>query len=194
VSRRTVILWRRVDHPGHEMAELTATAAGWRLSGIALLSHEGQPCRLEYRIECDVAWQTREVRVWGHRAGVPIALDLRRSPSSGWQVNGSPATALDGCVDVDLGFSPSTNLLPIRRAGLAVGGRVSVRAAWVRFPELTVEVLEQEYTRLGPATYRYESTGGAFRRELSVSADGVVLDYPGLWVAESTASVESHVA
>jgi hypothetical protein len=88
---------------------------------------------------------------------------------------------VQGCIDVDLGFSPSTNLLPIRRLKLAMGARANVRAAWVRFPELTLEVLEQTYTRMAELTYLYESAGGEFKRELTVNSDGFVVDYPGLW-------------
>jgi hypothetical protein len=107
--------------------------------------------------------------------------------------------ALQGCTDVDLGFSPSTNLLPVRRLGLAIGARAPVRAAWVRFPELTLEVLEQAYTRVSATTYLYESAGGAFRRELTVNSAGFVLEYPDFWRAEAVttdsdvrASVTDH--
>src|SRR5205814_2718699 len=53
-----------------------------------------------------------------------------------------------GCLDVDLGITPSTNTLPIRRLGLAVGQAKEVRAAWIVFPELEVRLLTQTYTRL----------------------------------------------
>ena len=65
-----------------------------------------------------------------------------------------------------------------------------MRAAWVRFPELSLEVLEQVYTRLTERTYTYQSAGGAFRRELAVDVAGFVLDYPGLWVAEARSGGE----
>ena len=86
--------------------------------------------------------------------------------------------------DIDLGFSPATNLLPIRRLELTVGASATVRAAWVRFPEMMLEVLDQVYTRLGPDRYLYESAGGEFRRELTVNRRGFVIDYPGFWRAE----------
>ena len=88
---------------------------------------------------------------------------------------------------VDLGFSPSTNLLPIRRLRLAVGATAPIRAAWVRFPELTTEVLEQTYTRLATDRYLCQSVAGRFRRELTVDTTGLVLDCPGLWIAEARA-------
>jgi hypothetical protein len=44
-----------------------------------------------------------------------------------------------GCVNIDLNFSPSTNLLPIRRLDLSVGASAIVRAAWLRFPGMNVQ-------------------------------------------------------
>lgn len=69
---------------------------------------------------------------------------------------------------------------------------VPVRAAWIRFPELTTEVLKQVYTRLTPNQYLYGSAKGTFRRELKVDESGFVLDYPGLWMAETRAGEETH--
>jgi RimJ/RimL family protein N-acetyltransferase len=182
---RSTILWRRIDLPGHEVGELTALATGWRLSGVAALAHEQRPCRVEYDIECDAAWRTQRVRIRGHVAGAPATLDLARDANDEWSANGTPVPSLQGCLDVDLGFSPSTNLLPIRRLSLGIGEHASVRAAWVRFPDLTLAVLEQVYTRLGETSYRYESAGGTFRRDLTVNAEGCVLDYPDFWRAEA---------
>jgi len=90
-----------------------------------------------------------------------------------------------GCIDLDLNFSPSTNLLPIRRLSLTVGEEASVRAAWLRFPSFTLEPLEQIYRRTGATTYVYESAGGRFVRELIVNEAGFVTLYPGIWQAEA---------
>jgi len=113
---------------------------------------------------------------------------LSRDTERAWTANEVRCPAVQGCLDVDLGFSPSTNLLPIRRLNLAIGEHAAVRAAWVRFPGFSLEVLDQTYTRLAESTYLYESAGGQFRRELTVNSDGWVVDYPGLWRAESGAA------
>jgi hypothetical protein len=114
-----------------------------------------------------------------------VALDVARNSAGEWTVGGAPAANLKGCDDIDLGFTPATNLLPIRRLDLSIGGKAAVRAAWVRFPELTVEVLDQVYIRLAEDRYLYESAGGSFRRELRVDEVGFVVDYPGIWMAEA---------
>src|SRR5215212_3322314 len=92
-----------------------------------------------------------------------------------WKVDGNAAKTLKGCTDIDLGCSPSTNTLPIRRLRLGVGSSETIRAAWIRFPELTVEKAEQTYTRLDEFTYRYAS--GTFSAELTVDDDGLVAGY-----------------
>ena len=82
-------------------------------------------------------------------------------------------------------FTPATNLLPVRRLGLAVGARAAVPAAWLRWPDVALEPLDQVYARQAPDRYHYQSGGGAFTALLDVRADGFVVRYPGLWVAES---------
>ena len=41
--------------------------------------------------------------------------------------------AVSGCVDLDLGFTPATNLIAIRRLALSVGASAEVTAAWLDF-------------------------------------------------------------
>jgi len=89
--------------------------------------------------------------------------------------------AVAGCLDVDLAFTPATNLLPLRRLGLAIGESREMTAAWVRFPDLSIEPLAQRYTRLDERRVRYESRGGAFTAELEVDELGLVVSYPPLW-------------
>jgi len=89
-----------------------------------------------------------------------------------------------GSIDLDLHFSPSTNLLPIRRLNLSIGEQAQVKAAWLRFPEFTLEPLEQMYRRVDDVIYHYESAGGKFVAELKVNAVGLVTLYPKVWAAE----------
>lgn len=91
-----------------------------------------------------------------------------------------------GCIDIDLAFSSSTNMLPIRRLDLAIGQEAKVRAAWLRFPSFTLEPLDQLYRRIDAATYRYESAGGVFVTELQVNAAGFAALYPNLWQVEAS--------
>jgi hypothetical protein len=92
---------------------------------------------------------------------------------------------LEGCVDVDISATPFTNTLPIRRLGLAPGESADVSVAYVDIDEMRAWTEEQRYTRLeqnsGDRLYKYESLDGGFTADLPVDADGLVLDYPGLF-------------
>jgi uncharacterized protein len=178
------VLWRWLDRPGHEAAIVRAADAGWVLAGCAAFAHEGSPCQLAYEVVCDEGWRTVSATVDGWVGSRPVGVGIAVDDRGRWRLNGSPCAAADGCIDVDLNFSPSTNLLPIRRLGLSVGEDARVRAAWLRFPEFTLEPLEQVYRRTGPSTYRYQSGDGSFVRDLEVDDLGFVTSYPGFWSAE----------
>src|SRR5205085_597994 len=102
-----------------------------------------------------------------------------------WWAGGRELAELRGFLDVDLGITPATNTLPIRRLGLAVGERRDIVAAWVRFPELAITPLAQRYTRLAPARFRYESHNGRFVADLDVDDLGLVRLYGNGWQCEA---------
>jgi hypothetical protein len=132
-------------------------------------------------VVCDASWQTRRADVRLRDAAGERTLAVV-ADGGRWTVNGREDESIRGCVDIDLAWSPSTNTLPIRRLRLAVGSASGVvTAAWVRFPELSLQPLPQEYRRLSERRYRYESHGGAFAADLEVDGEGLVLDYEGVW-------------
>jgi uncharacterized protein len=185
MSDGATILWRGVDRPGHDSARVSRSANGWMLAGTAVFAHEGVPCRLDYRITTDAAGRTRSAKVEGWVGDVDVDVSIEVDGRGGWRLNGSECPQVEGCIDVDLNFSPSTNLLPIRRLLLDVGAEAEVRAAWLRFPSFTLEPLPQVYRRLSEDVYRYESADGAFVRNLTVDTAGFVTLYPGLFESES---------
>jgi hypothetical protein len=178
------ILWRRLDRRGHEFARVYYRDTSWLLVGTAVLVHEHQACRLDYSIECDSAWNTASCRVTGWLGDQSIEVDISVDPNRHWRLNGAECPTVAGCTDVDLNFSPSTNLLPIRRLDLEVGAESEVKAAWLRFPSFKLERLDQRYQRLSSETYRYESAGGSFVTELQVNSAGLVTLYPSFCQAE----------
>ncbi len=179
------VLWRRLDQPGHESARLFSQHSNWHLTGTAVFAHNQQPCRLDYLIVCDLEWRTLSGKITGWVGNEIVEIELSVDSARRWQLNGQEYSKVAGCIDLDLNFSPSTNLLPIRRLGLAIGQEAKVQAAWLRFPSFSIEPLEQLYRRLDIVTYLYESAGGRFVAELQVNTAGFVTLYPGLWQVET---------
>lgn len=178
------ILWRRLDTPGHEACRYFLHDSSWHLVGTAVFAHNAQPCRLDYVVVCNAAWQTVSGTVRGWIGDETIAIEVAVDATRRWWLNGTECPAVAGSTDIDLNFSPSTNLLPIRRLDLAIGQEAQVQAAWLRFPSFTLEPLVQCYRRLDAATYRYESAGGMFTTDLQVNAAGFVTLYPRFFQVE----------
>lgn len=173
------ISWRRSDEiRADEHCTFSVRDAGASLVGTVLGSDGGTPTRIEYRVLTDGAGATTAVHVRDLRGFAQRTLALARDAKGNWTVDGAPDRMLKGCLDVDLGCSPATNTLPVRRLHLGVGRSKTIHAALVRYPELVVEKVPQTYTRLDEYTYRYAS--GTFEADLVVDEDGVVAQY-GPW-------------
>jgi uncharacterized protein len=170
------VAWRRSDEvEADEHCTLTVRDSGLALVGTVLGAEGGLPVRVEYRVLADRAGMTTAVHVRDLRGFETRTIALERSAKGSWTVDGVAVRGLRGCTDIDLGCSPSTNTLPIRRLRLAIGMAETIQAAWVQFPALTVIKAAQTYTRLDEYTYRYSS--GTFEAELTVDDDGLVAAY-----------------
>ena len=50
-----IMLCRRLDLPGHEIANLEMLDDGWKLSGTAIFAAQQGPAKLDYVVNCDAA-------------------------------------------------------------------------------------------------------------------------------------------
>lgn len=173
--------WQRLDTTGRDTCRLRRRDDGWLLAGTALFDHDGEPCALTYTVACDHQWRTRSARVEGWIAARDVALEVVREETGQWRLNGGLQSRPAGCIDVDLGFTPATNLLAIRRLDLAIGAAAPAPAAYLDFPKLTLDRLEQRYRRLDATRFDYRSPHHGYAAVLEVSPAGFVIDYPGLW-------------
>ena len=173
-------LWKLIQGIGLERFELRPSDDGWILRGVILRVHERIPVETSYSICCDARWETvsAEIRLLDDAGERRLVVDAYKGK---WLANGKSLPLPIHCVDIDLGWSPSTNTLPIRRLNLSVGAEREAVAAWVRFPELSVEPLDQQYKRLAHHAYLYSSDAGAFTAEIQVDDYGLVEEYKEGW-------------
>lgn len=178
------ILWRRLDTPGHDACRLQRTAAGWAVEGAAVFRHDHAPAWAGYRVTCDDAWRTLEGEVRGWLGSRAVVATMARASDGTWRVNGKPVPGLESCVDLDLAFTPATNLLQLRRVALAEGQAAEVPAAWYHLGADTLACLPQRYERRSSNAYWYEAPSERYAGLLETDATGFVRRYPGLWEAE----------
>jgi hypothetical protein len=177
------MIWRRMDTPGHEAVRIYEGEEGWYVDGAAIFLFEKKPCRLEYLIECDHEWRTSFVTVDGFVGDDVVAIEIEVDEGNVWYMNGEEIGAVAGCVDIDLNFSPVTNLLPLKRLAMNLDEAQEVRAAWLRFPSFALEPLQQTYRKVSESVYNYRSDTG-FETDITVDSNGLPVEYPDFWTQE----------
>jgi hypothetical protein len=175
-------LWQWLQNPGLERFEFSRIGDEWLFRGTILTLAGNAATEAKYEIACDRSFRTSRANVSVRDATGERTLQIT-TENGRWFENGRETQTVNGAIDIDLGWSPSTNTLPIKRLKLEIGqSSGEFIAAWVRFPELTLQPLLQEYRRLADLHYRYSSRGGAFVANLIVDNDDLVVDYEGFWL------------
>jgi uncharacterized protein len=177
--------WRHLEaRTGLEVLFASRVTDGYRLEGYTAAVEREEPWALHYALALDGNWATRSAHVTGRSSRGERQLHLQRDAAHGWLVDGDPLPELTGCLDVDLEASACTNALPVHRLGLEVGQSGDAPAVYVRAPDLDVQRLEQNYSRLpnedGRSRYDYAAPSFNFRSVLVCDEFGLVLDYPGI--------------
>ena len=175
--------WRRLDTPGHDAAHLAPAPFGWALHGAAVFMHDGAPACLRYALELNADWTTRKGEIEGFLGKRRLKASIERQ-RSGWHLNGMHVAGLARLVDLDLGFTPATNLPQLAGADLMIGSSIELPVAWLDVDAASLVELPQRYERRGEFTYWYEAPTVPYEALLTVSPSGFVQNYPGLWQAE----------
>jgi len=178
------MLWRRLDSPGHDTCSLERDDAGWSVRGAASYRHEDGPAWLSYVVQCDDQWRSRCGHVRGAIGNRSIDFVVARRGRS-WTLNGSPRPDIDHLLDLDLSFTPATNLLQLRRVTIEPGQSVRLPVAWLDLDAGTLTELPQTYERRGDRTLWYEAPSVGYEGLLELDPNGFIRRYPNLWEAES---------
>jgi uncharacterized protein len=193
-----LVIWRGVDEWRTEVAAIELRPAGIEATGTQI-GVDPVPYRLDYRLSAPDDFVTRRLELRTEGTGWRRELELRHDGNGSWTARvatygsvdlpapGGDTEPLTGALDCDLGFSPLTNLLPVRRHGLDHrAGAADFLMAWVSVPDLAVVASAQRYehirrTREG-AVVRYVDRGlfPGFTADLRLDRSGLVLVYPEL--------------
>lgn len=179
------LLWTRTDVAGAEHV-MFDDRHGLVANGVQI-AVDPVPYTCRYELHTDESWATTRFTATVEGAGWLRTVRMERAAGR-WRVTtaeqGSMDThepgiedpdLLEGVLDVDLGGSPLTNSLPLKRLGFA---SATVSTAWVLPPSLAVVRDRQTYTVLSKNRVRY--TSDSFETDVEFDDDGYVRDYPGL--------------
>ena len=176
------VAWAPASGIGYDECSLVSSRAGWRLEGALWRQIDLERLALRYRVLCDTRWATRAVHLEQEWHGEAYSLQLTSDNFQHWWMAGEVRSDLTGCYDVDIGLSPSTNVLPIRRLDLSLGEERDIDVVWIHLPDREVARARQSYRRVALDSYEFRSHDSGWRSVIQVRGDGMVIDYPGGWV------------
>lgn len=184
------LLWTRTDTAGSEHV-LFDDRRGLVARGTQI-AVDPIPYTCRYELHTDESWATARFVATAEGAGWLRTVRMERAAGR-WRVTTAEQGQLDAhapgiedpdrledVLDVDLGGSPLTNTLPLKRLGLLGPEKqtVTVVSAWVLPPSLAVVREKQTYTVLSKNAVRYASD--SFEADIELDEHGYVRDYPGL--------------
>ncbi|GAB3642578.1 putative glycolipid-binding domain-containing protein [Spirosoma arcticum] len=171
--------WRRLDVPGHDAASVSQTARGYELFGQSVFLDSRGPAALRYVLALEPDWSTIEGHITGFIGERPVDAHIVRSPE-GWTLNGTNY-GMAGVVDLDLGFTPATNILQLKRTSLAVNEAAHFDVVWLEAGDEKLQRLPQEYRRISEFEYDYNSPTVDYHATIVLTPSGFAAVYPGLW-------------
>jgi uncharacterized protein len=175
--------WRRLDVPGHDAARVCQVSTGYQLLGQSVFLDPRGPAALRYTLDLTPTWATRQGQIDGFIGGRAVDTRIARTPN-GWTLGGKEGGMAD-VVDLDLGFTPATNMVQLKRVGLSIGEAVSFDVAWLEAGDGALVRLPQEYRRVSEFDYEYSSPTSNYRATIIVAPSGFAAVYPRLWELEA---------
>ena len=182
-----MVAWAGVDCLRVEAVRVLLGERGLRATGSLVSCRQDsiEAYSASYTLTTDEAGVVQRLTVRTVREKGEQAVTLTRSEEGIWLVDhgqGAARTNFGGALDVDLQFSPLFNALPVRRLNLhRLAAKHELAMVFVSLPELEVRRVAQTYRTVSlgePAMVSLSSD--SLETELTVDADGLVLDYPGL--------------
>jgi hypothetical protein len=180
------VTWRGVEEWLAEVAAVDLRDDGLSATGTQL-GAEPFPYRLDYTLDASDGFVTRELELTATADGGRRTLKLHHDGSGGWRAEAGhevelPDLSLAG--DIDIGFSPLTNSMPILRHGLHRQGEHDFVMAWVEVPSLNVIAARQRYEHVRGgeqgAVVRFLDGESDFSADLELDPEGLLVFYPEL--------------
>jgi uncharacterized protein len=175
--------WHRLDLPGSDAAHVSQTADGYELCVKTVFLDPRGPTALRYLLNLSPDWSTREGRIHGFVGEQAVDLHIVRT-QHGWTLNGRDF-GMAKALDLDLGFTPATNMAQHKRIALSIGDDAAFDVAWLDTGADNLQLLPQQYRRVSEFGYDYCSPTTGYQAAMTLAPNGFAAVYPGLWKMES---------
>lgn len=181
-----MLTWQAHDGHGFEGARVHfGVGKAFRALGRIVRAEPDGDWTASYRLVVSEDGTVERASFTSATAGRERHLTVNRTEDGYWLLDtgqGGTRNDFSGAVDVDLAGSVIFNALPVRRLDLhREAGEHTLPVLYVTLPGLEVSVAQQTYRVLtagdeSVVEFRWDD----FSADLSLDADGFVIDYPGL--------------
>lgn len=180
------ILWRGKAAHSAENCLVDAGLYEVNIQSVIVGVHQGHLFQVRYTIRLNAFWRVKQCDIALRYRNKIKQLELIREDNDTWLMNGDAAPEFNGCTDLDLPLTPFTNSLPINRLKLKAGQEKLVDVVYVDLLEDEIKPVRQLYRHVSKGVYHYENVPNDFEADITVDDDGLVLDYPGLFIREAS--------
>lgn len=182
--RPEMVTWQSYGEPRLEQVRMFLSDQRLRASG--RLVSAGPNEQFSGSFELSVGEDGTVTRLLLRTATVEVErqISVSHTADGAWLIDhgqGAERAEFDGAVDVDVQFVVLFNSIPIRRLGLhREAGEQTLPVVRVSLPDLSVQVVEQTYrtVSVGEESAVVNFASGDFSEDLTIDAQGMVLDYP----------------
>ncbi|HYI79161.1 MAG TPA: putative glycolipid-binding domain-containing protein [Chryseolinea sp.] len=179
---QTNILWKGLEYHSLENCVLTKIKSGWSINSTIVGAYDKKIYKVEYVIKANDKWETIYLNLTTELAGSKRDFIFLGDGNGNWTNNGIPKAEFEGCVDVDISLTPFTNSLPIKRLLWETNKSRQIKVLFVDVLGGAVIPVQQRYTKLSNAEFRFENVPNDFEAVITVDDLGLVLNYPELFI------------
>lgn len=175
-------IWENQQDYGCELLKLTSSEDGVTAKGTVINQGNQGSYVITYQIDLDRHWSTKRLHIVHDEGG---SLEIFSDGKGKWfNQSNEELDELMGAMDVDVSITPFTNTLPINRLNWEINQSRDFEMVYISLPSLHMQKVTQSYTFVNQKDdvriFRYQSRG--FEAYVSVDEEGIVKDYPGLFV------------
>lgn len=174
-------IWKSDYLQSIEYAQIINIKRLWQVNSTVIVSSgKSASYKINYLLNIDENWNFKNAEIIVDKTGVKRNISIKIDSKGNWFINEELHPDLKTCIDIDLGFTPLTNTLPIRRLNIKQGQSSNISVAWIQFPSFDITPLLQQYTNVNNIEYIYESATD-FKASILVNKFGFVTKYENYW-------------
>lgn len=179
---QTNLLFTGREYYSLENCLVSVTGKGAEITSTIIGLYENIIYRVEYRIITNLHWETMLAEITSRPSNIIDTIRMETDGKGNWVLNGENAAQFEECLDIDIPLTPFTNTLPIRRLSLQDQQSQEIQVVYCDLLTRELKPARQKYTRLSATEYHYQNIPNDFEATIVVDDQGLVVDYPGLFV------------